>query len=187
MMKRNTLLAICLALPILAASVPAGALEVEVRVRTPPPILRVEAIPRAPGPGHYWIGGHWRWEHAAWGWSPGYWAEGRPGEVWVRAEWVRVGPEWVYRPGHWAPIVAPAAVVAVSTDVAPPPPQVEVVSAPPSADHFWVGGYWRWEGGRHVWTAGHWERSREGQYWVPSHWVRVDHHWQLHGGHWQPR
>jgi hypothetical protein len=60
-MKRKALLGICLAGLLIVASVPAGA-EVEIRVGTAPPAVRVEAIPPAPSPAHYWIPGHRAWE-----------------------------------------------------------------------------------------------------------------------------
>jgi WXXGXW repeat (2 copies) len=183
-MKRKTLLAICLALPLFAASAYGF---VEVRVRTAPPPLRAEVIPRAPSPGHYWAGGHWGWEHGAWAWHGGHWIEARAGQVWVRPHWEQVGAEWVYRPEHWAPIVAPAGIVAVTTDVAPPVPQVEVIPVAPSANHFWVPGYWRWDGHTHVWVGGRWELTRAREVWVPQHWVHDGGHWRFNGGQWPPR
>jgi hypothetical protein len=185
-MKRSLLLVgICLAVACMVAPLAAQA-QVEVRVRAAPPAVRVEAVPPAPSPGHYWIGGHWEWEHASWVWHGGHWVEARVGEAWVRPHWVRVGPEWVFHPGHWAPIRAPREYVEVATETAPPLARVEVVTAPPSAEHFWVPGYWRWDGRVHVWVAGHWDLPRAGQVWVPAHWVREGHRWFLRGGHWQP-
>lgn len=183
-MKRKALLGVCLAALLVAASVPAGA-QVEIRVRTAPPIARVETIPPPPSPSHYWIAGNWAWEQGAWAWRGGHWEASRRDEVWVRAHWARAGDEWVFRPGHWARIVAPREVVEVVTEKAPPPPRVEVVTAAPSSEHFWVPGHWRWEGGAHVWVGGHWELSRPGQVWVPAHWVFFEHRWHLRGGHWQ--
>lgn len=49
-----------------AASPPPGELMVE---RRPPP-NRVEVIGVAPGLGHIWIGGHWRWVGNDYDWVP---------------------------------------------------------------------------------------------------------------------
>jgi len=68
--------------------------------------------------------------------------------------------------------------------VAPPAPQVEIVSAPPVAGHFWIEGAWYWEGGRHVWHPGYWSAPRPGYYWVPHRWDHVGGGWQFHEGHW---
>jgi hypothetical protein len=76
----------------------------------------------------------------------------------------------------------PAPVVYVNT--APPPPQVEVIGVAPQPGYVWIGGYWRWDGGRHVWVGGHWSAPRVGYRWVPHVWVREGGGWRLHEGHW---
>jgi hypothetical protein len=68
--------------------------------------------------------------------------------------------------------------------VAPPPPQVEVMGSPPSADFVWISGYWSWVGNRHVWVGGHWAKPRPGHHWVAHQWVRQGDGWRLHPGHW---
>lgn len=73
----------------------------------------------------------------------------------------------------------------VVTDVAPPPPQEEVVGVAPGPDYFWIGGVWFWEGGQHVWHPGHWEHRREGFHYVAHHWDNDDGHWHLRGGTWR--
>jgi hypothetical protein len=69
--------------------------------------------------------------------------------------------------------------------VAPPTPQVEVISTPPQAGYVWVGGYWDWVGGRHQWVSGHWVAPRPGYHWVAYEWVRQGDGWRLRRGHWQ--
>lgn len=79
-----------------------------------------------------------------------------------------------------APTMQPPPIYA---QVAPPPPQVEVVGiAPPG--YFWVSGIWLWEGGRHVWHPGHLEAHRPGYRWQPHQWVPAGGGWQLRGGFW---
>ncbi len=85
-------------------------------------------------------------------------------------------------------VAVPAPVVYVGTaNIAPPPPQVEVIGAPPQPGYVWLGGYWNWVGGRHVWVAGHWEPRHPGYRWVPHAWVRVGGVWQLREGYWARR
>jgi hypothetical protein len=75
----------------------------EVVVARPPPPVRVEVIPAAPGAEWVWQPGHWRWEHNEYVWRPGHY-EKRPGAAayWVRPEWVARNGQWVFQPGHWA-------------------------------------------------------------------------------------
>jgi hypothetical protein len=70
-------------------------------------------------------------------------------------------------------------------NVAPPPPQYEVIGVAPSPGYFWVGGVWFWEGGRHVWHRGHWQAPRAGYRWVPHHWDHEGGQWHLRGGVWE--
>jgi len=85
-------------------------------------------------------------------------------------------------------IVAPApgyyADVAV-TEVAPPPPQYEVVGVAPAPGYIWIGRAWFWEGGRHAWHPGHWDAPRPGYRWVPHTWRRDGNRWHMQGGRWE--
>ncbi|WYX12858.1 YXWGXW repeat-containing protein [Achromobacter xylosoxidans] len=49
--------------------------------------------------------------------------------------------------------------VAISVDVAPPPPRVEVLP-PPRVGYVWAPGHWEWVGGRHAWIGGVWMPAR---------------------------
>jgi hypothetical protein len=73
-------------------------------------------------------------------------------------------------------------------EIAPPPPQVEVLPAP-RPGYVWAPGYWAWEGGRHVWVDGRWVGERRGYLWVPDRWVEYRNgrgpHWHLERGHWE--
>ena len=75
----------------------------------------------------------------------------------------------------------------VVTDVAPPPPQEEVIGVSPDPSYFWVGGVWFWEGGHHVWHPGRWEAPRAGYRYVPHHWDNEGGRWHLRGGRWERR
>ena len=75
--------------------------EVIVEQALPPD--QVETRPPAPSPTHFWIAGHWRWEHR-WVWEGGRWESQRADTIWEPAHWVRRGAAWRYIPGHWRPI-----------------------------------------------------------------------------------
>jgi len=87
-------------------------------------------------------------------------------------------PGYAYAPGYGNVDIA-------VTDVAPPPPQEEVIGVSPYPNYFWVGGVWFWEGGRHVWHPGHWQAPRAGYRWVPHHWDNEGGRWHLRGGNWE--
>jgi hypothetical protein len=156
-----------------------------VRVQVAPPVVVVETIPAAPSSAHVWIHGHWRWDgsvsrHV---WVPGrYEAPPAAGHIWYPHRWMHDGSAWVFVPGRWA---APSSAPTVEVTTAPPVVQVETVGRPPSANHFWVGGHWRWDGGRHVWTPGYWEVRRHAQVWEPAHWQFWGGRWRFVAGHWR--
>ncbi|WZB73867.1 YXWGXW repeat-containing protein [Achromobacter insuavis] len=59
--------------------------------------------------------------------------------------------------------------VAISIDVAPPPPRVEVVP-PPRVGYVWAPGHWEWVGGRHAWVGGVWMPARPGYVYHGPEW-----------------
>lgn len=73
----------------------------EVVVAEPPPPPRVEVIGVAPGPGFFWVPGHWRWGPQRYVWVAGHWAPHRPGHYWVAPHWNRVGVSFHFRGGYW--------------------------------------------------------------------------------------
>ncbi|HEY7682196.1 MAG TPA: YXWGXW repeat-containing protein [Gemmatimonadales bacterium] len=69
--------------------------------RRPPPD-RVEVVTVRPGPGHVWIGGHWRWDQADYVWVPGHWVPVERGyHRWVPGRWHHGRRGWYYLDGHW--------------------------------------------------------------------------------------
>jgi hypothetical protein len=73
------------------------------------------------------------------------------------------------------------------TDMAPPAPYAETISADPFDDGVWIGGYWGWDGGAHHWQAGHWEHARPGYAWRPHAWEQRGGQWHLRRGGWDRR
>lgn len=69
----------------------------------------------------------------------------------------------------------------------PPPPRSESPGRAPSERHFWVGGYWRWDGRQHVWVGGRWIPRRERHEYVGPRWERHQARWRYVPGHWVRR
>ncbi|MBB3211605.1 hypothetical protein FHW67_000853 [Herbaspirillum sp. Sphag1AN] len=157
----------------------------EHRIVQAPPAPIVEVIPAAPYSDSYWIPGHWQWEHERYVWNGGHWERARPNMVYQHAHWDFEHGEWIFRPGKWVELVQERTVAPVLVEVEPPLPRVEVMPPPPSPNHVWIGGYWRWDHGHHVWVGGHWEARREGYFWAPAHWYRSGNGWAMSGGGWQ--
>jgi hypothetical protein len=67
---------------------------------------------------------------------------------------------------------------------APPEARFEIRGIAPSARHFWVPGYYRWNGREHVWVGGSWQLRREGFEFIASHWANVRGRWEYFPGHW---
>lgn len=53
-----------------------------------------------------------------------------------------------------------------------PAPQLEVVTAAPSANHVFVAGRWGWRGRAWVWLPGTWVVGRANHAWVAGHWAQ---------------
>ncbi len=69
-------------------------------VEPPPP--QEEVIVTSPGPGYYWIEGHWYVVGGAYQWAPGRWErvpEGR--HEWRRGRWHHDHHGWYWEEGHW--------------------------------------------------------------------------------------
>jgi hypothetical protein len=149
-----------------------------------PPAPVAETVPPAPYVDSYWIPGHWRWEGDRFLWTNGHWEQSRPNMLYHNAYWSNEHGGWIFHPGQWVQ-EAPAMVeTGPVITVAPPPPQVEVITVAPGPGFFWIGGYWNWVGGRHVWMGGHWEAHRPGYFYAPGHWVQHSNGWAFASGRW---
>ncbi len=121
------------------------------------PPKAIEEVPPAEKPeGDYtWIPGYWAWDQDRENfiWVSGAWRIPPPSTTWVPGYWNQVANGYQWVGGYWGPAanMATAGVSTSETVYLPQPPQsVEsgASTAPPSADHFWVPGYWYWDGGR---------------------------------------
>jgi len=80
---------------------------------------------------------------------------------------------------------APSTQSTIIVTQAPPALQQEVVSARPSSDHVWVGGYWTWRNSRYEWVSGHWTvPPRSGASWVPPRWEPEGGSYRFYEGYW---
>jgi len=66
----------------------------------------------------------------------------------------------------------------------PPPAPREERGAPPSPQHFWAPGFYRWNGRDHVWTPGSWIPRRDGLDYVAPHWENVYSRYEYIPGRW---
>ncbi len=100
--RRLSLLALAGALSagILGTSQVAFAQVTEVEVEVAPPAPRVEVIPVAPSPQHFWVHGYWGYGTAHY-WVPGRYEAVRPGWAYSEARWAPIGHRWHFYPGRW--------------------------------------------------------------------------------------
>jgi hypothetical protein len=88
-----------LALASATMSVPAQAVDIDVRIAPPAP--RHEAMP-GHRPGHVWTPGYWDWRGKRHVWVSGSWVRERPGYVYTRPTWVNDNGRWHLYRGAWA-------------------------------------------------------------------------------------
>jgi hypothetical protein len=165
--------------------------------------------------GHVWIGPRWSHRGGYWHFVPGHWrpADGgmygqpvyapQPQPVYAQPPQpvyaqppqpvYQPQPQPVYQPPqpeygqpeYAQPEYGQPMVEEVVVQQPPPPPRVEVIGVAPSVNHFWVGGYWGWYGGRHVWNPGRWEVRRAGHHWIQPGWGRHGGGWRYNHGGWR--
>ncbi|HEY1860031.1 MAG TPA: hypothetical protein VGG61_06735 [Gemmataceae bacterium] len=122
-----------------------------------------------------WIGGYYHWddERKDFLWVSGVWRTAPPGRQWVAGYWREDGDQAVWVPGFWAEAPkqeAPAQEVTY-LPTPPEPPKLAGPGQPPSAEHFYVPGYWVWRAdvGKYAWRDGFWTKIQPGYVWVSSH------------------
>ena len=70
-------------------------------VTVAPPAPQVDVWVAAPGPGFFWLAGHWGWLGGRHVWVGGRWQAYRPGWRWVPFAWQRHPRGWRSAPGRW--------------------------------------------------------------------------------------
>ena len=80
-----------------------GPVGVTFAVRAPPRD-QVEVVTTSPGPGYYWVRGHYAWQGGDYVWVAGSWQ--RPPEAryhrWVAGHWAHARGGYYWVEGHWA-------------------------------------------------------------------------------------
>jgi len=67
-----------------------------------------------------------------------------------------------------------------------PPPQVEIVPAPPGPRMLWEPGHWQWNGAAYVWIRGRYiAAARRYHHWVEGFWARRGPRWVWAPAHWE--
>src|ERR1700680_2258214 len=68
----------------------------------PPPVVVTGPVGVAPGPGYFWVPGHWDWVGDRWVWVEGAWVL-RPHAraVWVAPAFREAHGHYYFRPGRW--------------------------------------------------------------------------------------
>ncbi len=194
---RATLLALaCAAAPVagradIGLGISIGTPEIVIRSR--PPQEMVERVPMSPGPGYFWIRGHWAWRHDNWDWINGRWDRAaQASQEWVPGQWMERNGGWVWREGHYVVLSAPqyppqGGPVEVMAPEPPPGPIIETVPMAPGPEFFWIGGHWHWNHGW-VWAGGHYDRHphfHEGGGWEAGRWDHRGGNWVWAEGHWR--
>lgn len=94
-----------LSLPVLLAlAALAGGCVYPARARVvyaAPPAAQAEVIPAAPGPGYYWVRGHWAWRDGRYVWIRGHYIAQRAGGVWVEGHYQNGAGGYFWVEGHW--------------------------------------------------------------------------------------
>ena len=150
----------------------------------------VEEVPPAEKPaGDYlWIPGYWAFDQDRnnYIWISGVWRAPPPGTTWVPGYWSQAANGFQWTSGYWAPVSATMGATR-ETEYLPAPPQTLEAGASspaPSADHFWVPGYWQWQGVRYAWRAGYWGRMQPNWVWIPARYVWSPSGYVFLAGHW---
>ncbi len=88
---------------VAVAPAPSYRPQAEIVAAEEPPVPIAEAVPVAPGPDYFWIGGHWHW-NGGWVWMNGHFDRHphyHPGAYWEAGRWDHRGERWVWREGRW--------------------------------------------------------------------------------------
>lgn len=67
----------------------------------------------------------------------------------------------------------------------PPAEAPEEITPPPSSQHIWIRGHWKWQKGW-VWINGQWvKRPHPDAVWIPGNYLKKHQHWVWVPGHWE--
>jgi len=66
-----------------------------------PPPPPAEYIPASPGPGYYWVRGHYAWREGRYVWIGGHYVARRANGVWVEGHYENRPGGYVWVEGYW--------------------------------------------------------------------------------------
>jgi len=69
--------------------------------QAPPPPRKVRVKAAKPGPGYFWVKGHWEWRNGRYVWRSGHWKKNRKNRRWIHGHWKKTARGWVWVKGHW--------------------------------------------------------------------------------------
>ncbi len=150
------------------------------------PPAAIEEMPpdvKPDGANVVWVAGYWAWDDTRndYIWISGIWRDTPPNHVWVAGYWNQVADGFQWTPGFWSP----AQQEQVNYLPAPPPTQESGPNIPqPTADDFWVPGYYQYVDTRYVWRPGYWTVGRTDWIWTPAHYVWTPSGYIFIAGHW---
>lgn len=186
------------------------------RTSVPPPAeTPVEKQrPAAPSAAHFFVPGYWAWLGDRHAYTKGHWEAPRPGQVYLAPQWLSIKTQWTFYPGYWAAVSTPPAIDAEpakaepgqepakaepgqpakaeaakteAINLMPPAPREEIPGTPPSPQHKWVGGHWRYQGGVFLWTPGMWVEPKEGWELERARWRGQGKEWRLVPAQWRKK
>lgn len=133
-----------------------------------------------------WIGGYWAWndDRKDFDWVSGVWRVPPPGERWVAGYWSEAAGGYSWVPGFWT------AAEGDEVSYYPEPPtslEKGPTSAPPSPDHLWISGCWRWIDSRYAWQPGYWTEAQPDWVWIPASYYWSPRGWIFCDGYWDYR
>ena len=130
-----------------------------------------------------WIPGYWAWDDDSndFLWVSGIWRVVPPGFQWISGYWTPVDGGWQWIAGFWAPQDQQQV-----QNLPEPPATLEVGpnTPSPSADAFWVSGYWNWSGATYAWRPGFWTVAQPDWIWVPAYYTYTPTGYVFTGGYW---
>ena len=141
-----------------------------VPVEPPAPVEELPPEVRPEGDDVDWIPGYWAWddEQETYVWVSGIWRHIPPGMQWLPGYWAEVEGGWQWVPGTWF-----QEEVAELEYLPEPPASLELgpVGNPPTPEHIWIPGTWRYQATRYVWRPGYWTVGRAQHVWIPARYI----------------
>jgi hypothetical protein len=170
-----------------------------------PSVPKFEGNPKLAESSVKWIAGYWSWLEAAqrYVWVSGVYRAAPPGREWIAGSWTETNDGHRWRNGYWAEASKSKVAQQLRNLPTTPPPAIRGESPslpPPTADSFWIRGYWMLAnlgtGGAkgnsveltseaaYSWQAGYWATRSPEWIWQPAHFAETDAGFVFVTGYW---